>query len=772
MTSAASEKKLGDQNTIMLLAHQSCSSSNVARTSAPATEMLVRLLTILSLITIQHFCTSAAASDRVALVIGNAQYIHSAPLKNTKNDADDIAHLLRRLGFDVISGTNLDKRATEKLIREFDRKLEGARIGLFYYAGHGLQSNGQNYIVPIDASLHSEGDIDFETIPLELLRRRMADSGRASIIFIDACRDNPLARNILGAKGARSSKIGEGLAKMGHSDSAVGMLIGFATSPGKTAHDGVDRNSPYTAALLRNLDYAGRDLLTSLAVVRSEVMRQTNDQQVPWEESSLLGPIILRLPSGDAPTDPRRGDEGAVADKAVMREKCLEMTKSPWEVRPEEAPQGIFIDDIDEGAAEVCRAAVVPLRVDARLDYHLSRALRRIGSFPDGLKVLRAAASAQHPPAMFDYAMVQHEGRLTPRDDVEAVKWLRRSVAAGLPSAMNNLAVFLVRGIGGMTDRAGAERLFSQSKTAEAEWNIRLSNNDSLRLQGENPSATYCSADHLHNGNLLTGVNVSQVRPAGGSSSWSRNVRVVALGNPDRMWTISGARAGVVRGRNGVLYVFPNGAFAYNLWKGGESEDMFRYVIADDAGHSSALTLTLTGTTWYKNGHLIKVSGKGNGTSGDDVLASYDVGVDDEMEGGDGNDVLFAWSGGDVLSGGKGNDILFGEYGPDRLRGGADADVFVIEKSDVLGGYGGTFFDTIEDFSSAEGDVIDLTGIFADQPNARGNAYAHVSVAEHNGGAMIRVSPLGDGKWFDAVLVKGGLSEPLLKLVSEGSIVF
>ena len=257
--------------------------------------VFVRALALLAVL-LTHAAEPADAR-RVALAIGNGAYSDSNALTNTINDAQDMAALLTRLGFEVLEGTNLDKRGMERLIRQFDQKLSDADIALFYYAGHGMQVAGQNYLVPIDAKLISEGDIDFEALPLGLVLSRMERRAKTSLVLLDACRDNPLARNLARSSTVRSGSIGQGLAEI---RTGVGTLISFSTQPGNVAIDGAGRNSPYTAALLRQIEVAGRDVVSALATVRSDVVRATNGKQVPWEHTSLMGPVVL-MPATVAP---------------------------------------------------------------------------------------------------------------------------------------------------------------------------------------------------------------------------------------------------------------------------------------------------------------------------------------------------------------------------------------------------------------------------------------------------------------------------------------
>lgn len=245
--------------------------------------------------------TSASlAAKRVALVIGNAAYKETAPLVNTRNDAADMIAALKRLEFDVLEGIDLDKRGMERLIRGFEKKLAGSEIALFFYAGHGLQISGRNFLVPTDARLAAEGDVDFESLPLQLVLSRMEREAKTSVVLLDACRDNPLARNLARTMGTRSVSVGQGLAEV---RTGIGTLISFSTQPGNVALDGIGRNSPYTTALLKEIEQPGRDILTTLAAVRGSVLKATNGKQVPWEHTSLLGPLVLKVgpPSMPAP---------------------------------------------------------------------------------------------------------------------------------------------------------------------------------------------------------------------------------------------------------------------------------------------------------------------------------------------------------------------------------------------------------------------------------------------------------------------------------------
>ena len=247
------------------------------------------------------FVTSSARAEgrRVALVMGNSTYENAGHLPNPTNDAKDVAAQLKQLGFEVILGTDLDKAHMDKTIRDFAESLNGSEVGLFFYAGHGLQVDGENYLVPTDAKLSSAASLDFEMVRLNLIQRTMERGTRTNIVILDACRDNPLARNLARALGTRSTSIGRGLAKV---ESGEGTLISFSTQPGNVASDGSGRNSPFAEAFLNNISKAGDDLSSILINVRNDVMRATARKQVPWENSALTAKFYFILPPPSGPT--------------------------------------------------------------------------------------------------------------------------------------------------------------------------------------------------------------------------------------------------------------------------------------------------------------------------------------------------------------------------------------------------------------------------------------------------------------------------------------
>ncbi|NCS09281.1 MAG: tetratricopeptide repeat protein [Microcystis aeruginosa G13-07] len=215
---------------------------------------------------------------RTALVIGNASY-QDNPLKNSINDAEAMANALKDVGFDVILLENADLKQIENAIDTFHHQLKAGGVGLFYYAGHGIQVDGENYLIPVNAKLDVAEDVRYEAIPVGKVLARMEDAAnQMNIVILDACRNNPFARKW------RSSQ--RGLAPI---QSARGALIAFATEPGGVAADGEGENGLYTSFLLKHLKTPNLDVELMFKRVREDLVQATQNKQVPWESSSLVG---------------------------------------------------------------------------------------------------------------------------------------------------------------------------------------------------------------------------------------------------------------------------------------------------------------------------------------------------------------------------------------------------------------------------------------------------------------------------------------------------
>lgn len=241
---------------------------------------------LLTLLGLGAASATVSAETRVALVVGNGNYAHTTPLANPLNDARDMTAALKAIGFDVVEAIDAGKSSLDSALRSFADKLTDADVALFFYAGHGLQVGAQNYLVPIDAELQRERDLQFEAVSLDFILRQMEidREGKTTIVILDACRDNPLARNLARSMGTRSTAIGRGLAAAA---TGLGTFIAYATQPGNVALDGKGRNSPFTAALTKHMKAKGHNLNATMIAVRNDVVAATDGHQVPWDHSAL-----------------------------------------------------------------------------------------------------------------------------------------------------------------------------------------------------------------------------------------------------------------------------------------------------------------------------------------------------------------------------------------------------------------------------------------------------------------------------------------------------
>lgn len=230
---------------------------------------------------------------RLALVIGNSKYSHGAFLLNPANDAKAMTKVLEKVGFEVESYTDADQKTVKMAMDKFGEKLENYQVGLFYYAGHGVQVNGNNYIIPVDANLSMENDVEYDCVEVGRILGKMEDSGcETNIIILDACRDNPFERKWSG----RSVKT-QGLAFM---NAPSGSIIAYSTSPGRTASDGTGENGLYTSALLKYIQVPNLILEDVFKNVRSEIEKISDGRQTPWESTSLKGSFYF-LREGSQP---------------------------------------------------------------------------------------------------------------------------------------------------------------------------------------------------------------------------------------------------------------------------------------------------------------------------------------------------------------------------------------------------------------------------------------------------------------------------------------
>jgi uncharacterized caspase-like protein len=291
----------------------------------------------------------AAAEKRVALVIGNAAY-KDAPLKNPVNDARAMAAKLKELGFQVVQRENTTKLEMERAVADFGDLLGPDTVGLVFYAGHGLQVDGRNYMVPVDARIATQTRVRLEAVDVDILLEQMGSAGsRVNIVILDACRNNPFERRFRAYEG--------GLAQI---NAPTGTLIAYATAPGKTAADGSGANGLYTAELVRALDAPGLAVEEVFKRVRVEVARASGGAQTPWEASSLTGSFAFRAAPRVAAPAPAPAAPAPVAAPTVDKETVfwtsIQSSDDPamFDAYVRQFPNGTFV--------EIARAKAAALR--------------------------------------------------------------------------------------------------------------------------------------------------------------------------------------------------------------------------------------------------------------------------------------------------------------------------------------------------------------------------------------------------------------------------
>lgn len=238
------------------------------------------------------------AAKRVALVIGNSKYVNAVPLPNPANDAQLIASTLRNAGFEVIDGVDQDNAGMHSLISRFTEESYNADLAVIFYAGHGMQVDGKNYLIPVDAELTSPAYLKTRTVQIDEFMEALPSDPAVGVIILDACRDNPLAR-ALAASLPKSRSLGAGLAPVEAKADGVGtggLLIAYATDPGAIAFDGTGVDSPYSLALAKHLTEPGVEIQSALTRVRGEVTKATQGRQRPWHNASLGREVFLGKP--------------------------------------------------------------------------------------------------------------------------------------------------------------------------------------------------------------------------------------------------------------------------------------------------------------------------------------------------------------------------------------------------------------------------------------------------------------------------------------------
>jgi hypothetical protein len=426
--------------------------------------------------------SAAHAEKRVALVIGNSAYQSVPRLPNPDADAKLMSDTLLSLGFFVVGGSaqiDLDKTRFDAALQDFKTQLVGADVALFYYAGHGVETHGLNYLVPVDAHPQDEADVFSEMVSTSDILDQLEKSGtRINLVLLDACRDNPFRDH-----GVRSNT--GGLAQM---PAPIGTLISFATQPRSVSLDGDGGHSPYTRALVEAMQKPGYGLFKTFNDVGLAVEKATGGQQLPWVSSSPISgnfyfagkrepaaviasttpaAITPEPPPAAAPTwemrfspadDPLR--QGIVVD-------CDRLAAMPYDTGHPPSIAGLEVDKINVAAAgPACNDAMQRYPDVMRFVLEAGRVATARKDYAEARRLYEQAAAAGYAMAMNNIGVLYEGGNGTPVNYVEAARWYQKAVDAGEPIGMVDLGWQYETGHGVKKDYAVARSLYETAVKA------------------------------------------------------------------------------------------------------------------------------------------------------------------------------------------------------------------------------------------------------------------------------------------------------------------
>ena len=388
----------------------------------------------------------AAAEKRVALVIGNSGYLNVARLGNPGNDASAMTETLKGAGFDVVeSRRDLKIAEMRRVFRDFANRSRDAEVAVVYYAGHGIEVDGTNYLIPVDASLEQDLDVYDEAFPLDRILVTIEPAKQLRLVILDACRDNPFAKTMKRTIGSRA--ISRGLAKV--EPSSPNTLIAFASKAGSTASDGDSKNSPFTAALVKHIAKPGLDLRKAFGFVRDDVLKNTGNRQEPYVYGSLGGddvPLVAAKPTAAAPSP----NPNPNAEIRRDYELALQIgTREVWTAFLAQHPDGLYASlakgQLNKIISEEARVAATE---KARMAEEEKARLRA-----DGARQVEQAKAAAQAKAAEDARLAAEKARLVQQEKVAAAEQAR---AAAEKLAAEKLAV----------QRAAAEKLAAEKTSA------------------------------------------------------------------------------------------------------------------------------------------------------------------------------------------------------------------------------------------------------------------------------------------------------------------
>jgi uncharacterized caspase-like protein len=301
-------------------------------------------------------CSPAVADKRVALVIGNSAYKSAPKLGNPVNDAILMGGMFRKAGFDTVDvRQDLNAPEMRKALREFGARTRDADVAIVYYAGHGLEVDGTNYLIPIDAALETDTDVYDEALPIDRVLVSIEPAKQLRLVILDACRDNPFSKTMKRTVASRA--IGRGLAKV--EPTSPNTMIAFAAKAGSTASDGDSRNSPFATALVEHLPKPGLDLRKAFGFVRDDVLRSTGNKQEPFVYGSLGGDDVPLVPAKPIATGPQANPQSELRRDYEL---ALQLgTRDGWEAFLAQYPEGFYANlakgQLNKIGAEETRAS-------------------------------------------------------------------------------------------------------------------------------------------------------------------------------------------------------------------------------------------------------------------------------------------------------------------------------------------------------------------------------------------------------------------------------
>jgi tetratricopeptide (TPR) repeat protein len=495
----------------------------------------------------------AHAEKRVALVIGNSAYRAVPALPNPTADAKLMSDTLLSLGFFVVGGgaqLDLDKAGFDKALQEFGHELAGADVALFYYAGHGVETHGLNYLVPVDAHPLDEGDVFAQAVGTPGILDQMEKSGaRIHLVLLDACRDNPF-RGI----GVRS-KTG-GLAQM---QAPPGTLISFATQPRSVSLDGVDGHSPYTEALAATMQRPGYGLFKTFNEVGLAVQKATGGSQLPWVSSSpISGSFYFAgkpAPIASAPAASPAGTSSPIVEAKLspsddnpnlrrdLITDCDRLAGMPYDTGHAPGLPGVEPEKIDIAAAtKACNDAIAQYPDVARFTFEAGRVAHARKDYVEARRLFEKAAAAGYAMAMNNIGGLYEGGDGVPQNYDESARWYAKAAAAGEPIAMVDLGWQYEHGHGVKKDLAEAKRLYEAAVNAGVP--AGMNNLGLMYMYGSGVPRDYAEARRLFEQGVALG-DAATMNDLGVLYSAGRGVprdariarqwfeKAAALGNPE-----------------------------------------------------------------------------------------------------------------------------------------------------------------------------------------------------------------------------------------------